>query len=417
MDAAEGFIAWARSVELFFRTFGISKENKVIVVSLAFKDSAREWWNSVQTEIEDGMRENISTWKELKEVMSKKYAPQNEMHDFYTQLWNLKQTSIVQEYSNQLNSLVVYLSDLPMRYRVYHFLRGLKFHLRQGVAITCSKTLEDAESTTLQVEAADMTRSDFQRKPFQERQGNHRKPFQYKKGKKTFFKRPSSLDQNNGNFNKGKPRNQEWKKKSIQCYDCGGDHYKRDLPKQKLEVKKEKKAVSVVCKEKNSNKPLYNKVILRNFETFHDVELFVIKGKINGHDATILVDNGCTHNFVSKDFAKKASLKTQEAPYSYEVELANGHGTQAWKEFPAKVPITIQEYEDHIDFDIMKIGRYDAILGQKWLWQYDIHILPRDHILHFHNGKKIKLYRDKESRYIPLVSAVQLKRVSHKTNS
>jgi len=37
----------------------------------------------------------------------------------------------------------------------------------------------------------------------------------------------------------------------------------------------------------------------------------------------------CTHNFVSKDFAKKAGLKTQEASYSYEVELENGHGTQA----------------------------------------------------------------------------------------
>jgi len=65
----------------------------------------------------------------------------------------------------------------------------------------------------------------------------------------------------------------------------------------------------------------------------------------------------------------------------------------------------------------MKIGRYDAILGQKWLWQYDIHILPSDHILHFHKGKKIKLYRDKETRHIPLVSVVQLKRVARKTNS
>eukprot|EP01018_Ginkgo_biloba_P030966 Gb_34554 [translate_table: standard] len=94
----------------------------------------------------------------------------------------------------------------------------------------------------------------------------------------------------------------------------------------------------------------------------------MIKGKINGHDATILVDNGCTHNFVSEEFAKKEGLKTQEAPYSYEVELADGHGTQAWEEFAAKVPIDIQYYENHLDFDIMKIGRYDAILGQKWLW-------------------------------------------------
>jgi len=59
------------------------------------KYSAKEWWNSVQPEIEDGMRETISTWEELKEVMSKKYAPQHEMHECYTQLWNLKQISIV----------------------------------------------------------------------------------------------------------------------------------------------------------------------------------------------------------------------------------------------------------------------------------------------------------------------------------
>jgi len=78
--------------------------------------------------------------------------------------------------------------------------------------------------------------------------------------------------------------------------------------------------------------------------------------------------------------------------------LVDGHGTQAWEEFAAKVPITIQECEDHLDFDIMKIVSCNAILGQKWLWQYDIHILPRDHILHFHKGKMMKLYEDRACR-------------------
>lgn len=80
----------------------------------------------------------------------------------------------------------------------------------------------------------------------------------------------------------------------------------------------------MVCKEKNSNKPLSQKVSLRNFETFHDVELFVIKGIINGHEVIILVDNGFSHNFVSEEFAKKAELKTQESLYSYDVELTVG---------------------------------------------------------------------------------------------
>ena len=85
----------------------------------------------------------------------------------------------------------------------------------------------------------------------------------------------------------------------------------------------------MVCKERRSQKTLPQKVSLRPFETFHDIELFVIKGKINNLDALILVDNGCTHNFVSDEFAKKANLRTQDAPYAYEIELADGKEAQS----------------------------------------------------------------------------------------
>ena len=75
------------------------------------------------------------------------------------------------------------------------------------------------------------------------------------------------------------------------------------------------------------------------------------------------MDNGCTHNFVSHEFAKKANLRTQDAPYAYEIELADGKEAQSWGEFAAKVPVFIQDYEDLLDFDFMKISRYDAIWG------------------------------------------------------
>lgn len=70
-----------------------------------------------------------------------------------------------------------------------------------------------------------------------------------------------------------------------------------------------------------------------------------------------------------------------------------------------------------MDFDIVKIGRYDAILGQTWWWQYDMRILPGNHILHFHKGKKLKLYGHKVDNQIPLVLAMQFKRVARKINS
>lgn len=97
----------------------------------------------------------------------------------------------------------------------------------------------------------------------------------------------------------------------------------------------------MVCKEKSFKKTLPHTVSLKSFERFHDVQLFVIKGKINGYKATILVDDGCTHNFVSKEFSKGENLKTQDAPYLYEVEWASGNGMQVWEEFGTKLTITI----------------------------------------------------------------------------
>jgi len=75
----------------------------------------------------------------------------------------------------------------------------------------------------------------------------------------------------------------------------------------------------MVCKEKSLKKTLPHWVSLDSFERFHVVDLFMTNGKMNEHETTNLVDNGCTRNFIVEEYAKKVNLRTQEAPYSYEV--------------------------------------------------------------------------------------------------
>jgi len=66
----------------------------------------------------------------------------------------------------------------------------------------------------------------------------------------------------------------------------------------------------MVYKEKISNKHLSQKFFLRIFLKICDIELFMLKGRINGHEEIILVDNRYTYNFVSKYFSKRDEVKT-----------------------------------------------------------------------------------------------------------
>lgn len=53
-----------------------------------------------------------------------------------------------------------------MRYKVYHLMRGLKYHIRQGVAITQPKSIEATKSIAPEVAATKMSKPYFTRKPF-----------------------------------------------------------------------------------------------------------------------------------------------------------------------------------------------------------------------------------------------------------
>ena len=101
----------------------------------------------------------------------------------------------------------------------------------------------------------------------------------------------------------------------------------------------------------------------------------VVKAKIMGHDATIWIDTGATPNYISPGLVHsiQAPCKMKTTP----VELYNAEG----KKFSYNNGIVDQE-TDHLDvtingqtaslqFDLLPVKKYDAILGLAWLKKYN----------------------------------------------
>lgn len=126
---------------------------------------------------------------------------------------------------------------------------------------------------------------------------------------------------------------------------------------------------------------------LKTFEMFHDIYLFMSEEKINGYKETILFERGIYSTLYQKSLEGKLS-KDPRSPILIWNRIGYWKLYANLKEFASKESISIQEYKNHIVFDFMKWGKYDAILDQQWLWHYNVHIYLEAISSIFHKGKK-----------------------------
>ena len=80
----------------------------------------------------------------------------------------------------------------------------------------------------------------------------------------------------------------------------------------------------------------------------------------------VLVDSGSSGNFVSQAFVDKHKLKLEANHQQQTVSLADGTRCSVGGELK-EMKVRIGDYEDRIDFVVMSLQGYDAILGMPWL--------------------------------------------------
>ena len=118
--------------------------------------------------------------------------------------------------------------------------------------------------------------------------------------------------------------------------------------------------------------PQTNEIVLPTdeIETVGSV-LLCIAGVLNGIDVTFLIDSGASECFLSTRFVEKNKMKTSKTKEKLKIQLADG----TMRMSDLIVEQACVEFEDHaefLDFSIINLPKYEAILGKSWLDKWNL---------------------------------------------
>lgn len=123
----------------------------------------------------------------------------------------------------------------------------------------------------------------------------------------------------------------------------------------------------------------------------HNLGLFKVQGFINRQPAIILIDNGSTGNFLSATFAHQHHVKTSPSPEPQVVKMADG-SSSTQDQSAYRVPVEMGIYGAQVDFHLLSLVGYDAILGQPWLRKHGVKINCATNTVEFnYRGRDISL--------------------------
>ena len=84
------------------------------------------WWRRKLDQMEQGVGFDITTWKEQKEALQVHFSPQDETWDVRSVIKYIKQTGGLQQYQSEFHSIILELSDMIERDKVFNFTIGFK---------------------------------------------------------------------------------------------------------------------------------------------------------------------------------------------------------------------------------------------------------------------------------------------------
>ncbi|CAM8960771.1 unnamed protein product [Rhodiola kirilowii] len=138
-----------------------------------------------------------------------------------------------------------------------------------------------------------------------------------------------------------------------------------------------------------------------------------ILGRVNGHNLTVLIDSGSTHNFIQTKIAKRLQLLIKPSSH-LNVTVGNGEALQ-YNSVCAKVALQMSDYTFEVDLFLLPIYGAKVVLGAYWmasigpaLFDYGCLIMSFQH-----HGFQITLHGKKHTRQLSQMSLGQLQRATH----
>ena len=109
-----------------------------------------------------------------------------------------------------------------------------------------------------------------------------------------------------------------------------------------------------------------------------NVYLLSIEGVFNGFPVKFLIDSGATDCFVSTAFVEDKGLVLNKRKDKVKINLADGT-TRVSKTYVKQACISFEEHMEFIDFTVINIPQYEAILGKSWLDRWNPAINWKEH--------------------------------------
>ncbi|KAF2324336.1 hypothetical protein GH714_012656 [Hevea brasiliensis] len=133
-----------------------------------------------------------------------------------------------------------------------------------------------------------------------------------------------------------------------------------------------------------------------------------IRGRLKGHELTVMVDSGASHNFIANNLVTQLGLPVQSTP-TFGVKLGDGHRSKS-RGMCTNLVVKFESFNIQTDCYLFPLGGVDMILGIAWLETLgDVKVNWAKMTMSFnHNGSIVSLTGDSSlTRALASVSSIE----------
>ena len=150
---------------------------------------------------------------------------------------------------------------------------------------------------------------------------------------------------------------------------------------------KKKKAAGQQQKE-DSSTGLQSEVNRADVINTAQVILLCISGTLEGFPVTYLIDSGASDCFVSSEFVRAHGLKTVKTKEKMKIFLADG-SVRVTGECVPQVCVSFGEHSEFLDLQVLKLPKYEVILGKFWLDRWNPQIDWKNNVMKWKLGSRV----------------------------
>ena len=402
----EKYLEWEQETHHVLEHLGYNETEKVEVVSLHLRGSARAWWYRQKEERQRRGWPRIETWNQLKYLMKKKYVPEQHIEQMRLRVAMCKQgphspIQFFNELENVSYKAGIHHTQQSLRTQ---FLAGLNQEVRDGV-----ECLQIEDPTRL-VNAAQLFYNQLQRKKKQAWGSNPQKRYtpNPSSNPKTFSSNPSFQPRGATNSTKNeanvsrKPtvgNSQSQRPSEVKCFKCQGrGHIAWDCTNSKAvyyttqgyvtddEDAEEEVVPTQVEEEQNHGESYAEEFVQPEMEQAYayvnqkDVltlqeaprtdqreTIFHTRCTVRNQCINMIIDSGSSCNLINARVVHDLQLPTKLRTLQYGLNGINSGASQLITH-TCDVHITIGSYKDVITCDVSQMECTHILLGRPWLF-------------------------------------------------